>query len=249
MRAWHRHRSAPVGVLLAGALVLLATMAVAVVFYVSVVRRARGLAAYTVGLPPAVVARPPARRAAYHVFLEGPDDRHTPAGTPSVVHRWRVIAPAAPDDPLCQGAASDGVVAVDESGRRPVDLAIPLRMYVATPARPVPPRVLATCSAAGTAIAHEGSLEFVEEYVPLHTPAEIAACLARANTLTAETPLGLCDDGAPSRVFPREPPSVARARARGAMFRVAGCAGVFAAVCFAAGLAALRRFDRPRSPT
>jgi hypothetical protein len=230
-------------VLLAGAVSLLVTGIVALVFYVSVVRRARGRSAYTVGLPPAMLARPLARRAAYEVALDGPDDRTTPAGTPSTAHRWRVVAPAAPDDPLCQGEADDALVARDESGSRRVALPIPLRMYVATEPRPVPPRVLATCAAARDALSREGSLEYVEEYVPRDAPAEIAAC---ANPSVVDAPLGLCDDGAPSRIYPRERASVARARARGAMFRIAGCASAFALVCFAVGLVALRRFDQQR---
>jgi hypothetical protein len=105
--------------------------------------------------------------------------------------------------------------------------------------------VLATCAAARDALSREGSLEYVEEYVPRHAPAEIAAC---ANPALDESPLGLCDDGAPSRIYPREPASVARGRARGAMFRIAGCASTFALLCFAVGLVALRRFDHQRRP-
>ena len=88
-----------------------------------------------------------------------------------------------------------------------------------------------------------GSLEYVEEFVPRGVPVEIAACVARGEP---DAPLGPCDDGAPSRIFPREPREIARARTRGAMFRVSGCAGSFALLCFLAGLAALRRFDRTR---
>ena len=243
MRAWHRSRSAPLGVLTVGAIALLATMAAVSLFYVSVVRRARGLPAYTVGMPRAMVAHPLQRRAAYEVFLEGPAGRTTPAGTPSIAHRWRVIAPAAPDDALCEGSATDGLEAVDASGRRAVTLPVPLRFYLASVPRPVPARVLATCPSAFPAMQRAGSLEYVEEYVPPHISVEIAACATHREDDAA---LGVCDDGAPSRIFPREPRDIARARTRGAMFRVSGCAAAFALVCFAAGLAALRRFDRSR---
>jgi hypothetical protein len=245
MRAWQRYRSAPLSVLTAGAVALLVTLFVAALFYLSVVRRARGQAAYTAGLPPAMVAHPLARRAAYRVTLDGPPGRVTPAGIPSAAHRWRVTAPAAPDDPLCEGAADDELFAVDASGRREVRLPIPRRMYLASAEHAVPPRIRATCPAAvSSADARSAdALEYTEEYVPRGVPAEIAAC---AMSTVADAPLGACDDGAPSRIFPREPPEKARRRAGAAMFRVAGCATTFAVLCFLAGLAALRRYDRAR---
>ncbi len=243
MRAWHRYRSAPLGVLTVGALAVLVTLAVATVFYVSVVRRSRGRAAYTTGLPRALLASPLARRAAYQVQLDGPAGRVTPAGTPSAAHRWRVTAPAAPDDPLCEGAATDEVAAVDASGRRAVQLAIPRRLFVAGTARPLPPRVRATCPAVLVSPARADALEYTEDVVPHGVPAEIVGCVDLSRP---DAPLGPCDDGAPSRIFAREPPEIARARTRGAMLRVAVCGWAFAALCFAAGIMALRQFDRAR---
>jgi hypothetical protein len=236
---WHRHRSAPLGVLLAGAVALLAAGTAAAVFYLSVVRGARGLPAFTAGLRPASVARPLPGLAAYRARLEGPSERETPAGTPSVAHRWRVTVPAAPDDPLCQGAALDAVTIEDESGRRPLALPLPASLFAAGESRPVPPRLMAVCAAAVAGV-DPGVLVYTEEVVAPGTPVEVAACLERA----PGEALGRCEDGAPSRVYPREREAVARARTRGAMLRVAGCAGAFALVCFAVGLAALRRFDR-----
>ncbi|MEI8254412.1 MAG: hypothetical protein WCJ30_01935 [Deltaproteobacteria bacterium] len=243
MRAWQRHRSAPLGVLTAGATAVLVTLAVAAVFYVSVVRRSRGRAAYTTGLPRATLAAPLSRRAAYQVQLDGPAGRTTPAGTPSAAHRWRVTAPAAPDDPLCEGAAADDIAAVDDTGRRAVLLALPRRMFVQGSARALPPRVRATCPAALASAQRADALEYTEEFVPRGLPAEIVACVDLA---LPDAPLGPCDDGAPSRIFAREPPEIARARARGAMLRVAAFGWAFTVLCFAAGVMALRQFDRAR---
>lgn len=242
MHAWIRHRSAPLGVLLAGAIALLATSIASGVFYLSIVRQSRGLPAYTVGIPGATIARPLRRRASYSIEIEGPVDRRTPAGTATAAHRWRVVVPAAPDDALCEGEAYDALVATDDTGARPLELPLPRGFYVSQPSRDVPLRILATCPLAATAIAN-GPLEYSEEIVPRGTPAEAVGCVNRNVGLGALT---ACDDGAPSRIYPREQPAVARARARGAMLRVALCAGSFAFVCFLVGVAALRRFDRER---
>jgi hypothetical protein len=232
-----------VGVLLAGSLVLLATATAGVVFYLSVVRSARGLPAYTAGLPPATMAHPLRRRAVYHAVLLGPADRETPAGTPSTVHRWRVVAPAAPDDELCAGQAMEDIVAADATGERHVMLPVPLALFLPGNPQPVPPRVMATCPAAQPAMDHAGMLEYAEDVVPRRVPVEVVACLTGKGD---EAVLGACDDGAPSRIYPRESVASARARTRGATFRVAGFAAAFALLCFTVGFASLRRFDRVR---
>jgi hypothetical protein len=240
---WHRHRSAPLGVLLAGALVLLATGTTAAVFYLSVVRRARGLPAYTAGLQSARVIRALPGVAAYRVHLAGPAERTTPAGTPSAAHRWRITVRAAPDDPLCEGVALDALTVWDDSGARPLALPLPASLFIPGETHTVPPRLLAVC-AGSLASVSPAALVYSEEVVVPGTPIEIAACLHRSPPGS----LGPCADGTPARIYPRPPASLARARTREAMHQVAGCAGVFALVCFVTGLAALRRFDRTREP-
>jgi hypothetical protein len=228
-------------VLLAGAIVLMVTGTVAGVFYVSVIRAARGLPAYTAGIPPATVARPAAsRRAVYRARLEGPPDRRTPAGTPSVAHRWRVMAYAAPDDALCHGAADDDLLLVDETGSRGVVVPVPAALYLPAAPRAVPPRLVAVCPDVADRFA-QGGLEYVEDVVPPGALVEVVACLDRRDDPAT---LGSCGDGAPSRIYPRESRATARGRVRGAMLRVVACAGAFVIVCFGAGILALRRFDR-----
>src|SRR5262249_43664650 len=156
---------------------LCATGVVAAVFYVSVVRAAKGLPAYTAGLRPAQVGKPYDYRAAYRVLLRGPAERVTPAGTPSVAHRWRVTAVAAPDDALCAGAASDGVAAVDASGERALLVPLPDALYVPHAARAVPPRVLAVCADAAFSGA-PAALVYTEEVVPPGATVEVVACLS-----------------------------------------------------------------------
>jgi hypothetical protein len=233
-----------VGVLLAGSAVLIVTATVGTVFYLSVVRGAKGLPAYTAGLPTAALAHPLARRAVYRVVLNGPVDRETPGGSATTAHRWSVHPRGIPDRVLCNGDAVDSVVAADDTAALPLSVPLPPSLFAAHADLPIPPRVLATCPAALTALDHRESLAYDESMVPRALTADVVGCVDRSPEGAA---LGECDDGAPARVYAVESVSVARLRVRGAMFRVAGCAGSFAAVCFLVGWMSLRRFDqRPR---
>lgn len=217
---------------------LLLTGAAAAVFYVSVVRTARGLPVYTAGLPRATLTPGRPGRAVYDVQLTGPAERYTPAGTPSVAHHWEITPRTRPSVVLCHGSATDGVMATDATGTRPLALPLPSALYTPSEPRPVPERLLAVCPAAFAM--DPATLVYTEQAVRPGTLANVAACIepGRHGALIA------CNDGAPSRVYARESPARARARIRQAMLKVSGCAGLFALVCFTAGLLALYQFDR-----
>ena len=241
-QGWFRRRSAPVGVLLAGAFVLTLTAAFGVIVVLLWVRPARGLPSYTAGLPRTTLSHPLARRAVYPVVLEGPPDRESPGGRPTAAHRWEVFTTTAPRDALCSSIADDALMAHDATARIAMVLPVPTSMFRPQPMESVPARVAATCAAAIDA-QHAGlTVRYREAILARDTPVEIVAC---ASTPPA-TVLGDCDDGAPTRIYPVEPPIAVRVRLRGALERVLISCLAFVTLCLLAGLATLRVYDRQR---
>lgn len=237
---WRHRRSAPEGVLFAGALVLLGTATGGVLFYTWVVRAARGLPVYSAGVLPASLAHAAPNLRAYDVLLAGPEERRTPAGTRSAAHRWVVRPRAAPARALCSGEALDGLLAVEGSAQALLALPPPESLWVLDAPSAVPAFLLATCPGAQD---HDAaSLEYEQRRLEPDAPATVVACASPPMPPSPLPRLGVCEDGAPSRVYPREAPARARARVRAALRRVCYGAALFALSCFLVGLAVLRRF-------
>ncbi len=244
MKSWMRHRSVPSGALFASAVAILSCAVAAVTLYLAVIRPALGLPLGSAGVATAMLARPPVGIAAYRIVLRGPEDRRTPSGRAAVAYRWRIVTAGRDSVRVCEAAAADGVLGHDGERSVRISTAAIERALDRGEDGPVPPRLVASC---GEAARHAGSsLRYVESIFPAGASVLAVACV---RTVDGVREIGDCDDGTLAALYLHSGHDKRRVLLRSLLWRLLGCAGTYALVCFAAGIVALRRFDRTREPS